>query len=424
MKKIILFFAVCIAILTSCTKPASDETPSMARDTLYKLMNQWYYWYDKMPSVEKEDYSDPYELLEALRYKELDSQTSYVIGYDTYMAQMQGSSVSHGIRLGLDEAKNTRIAFIYRNSPLYANGVRRGWIVKKINGYDIADILIRNDSKKLAEVLGPQETGVTNTFLFSPPGQADITISSTKSPFVVNTVLLFDTLHLLNGSVAGHLVLSYFGGSTSNELKTAFAFFKANNVTDFILDLRYCTGGLVSVGQELASFIAGSSLTGSVYTKLLYNDKNMNSNKTLPFVVTDYPLTVSKLVVITTRSTSGTSEAVINGLSPNINVVSVGDTTQGVPEIMNVWPCLNKYCFCLVTAKTVNSLDQNFYDGFPPDKRMADDISREFDDRQEKCLKEAIQYLETGQFSGKAENPFYRSFQFSEDRYLKNNIFL
>ena len=415
MKKIILIFAVCIAILTSCTKPSSDETQFMARDTLYKIMNQWYYWYDKMPSVDKEDYSDPYELLEAMRYKELDRQASYVIDYDTYVAQMQGTSVSHGIRLGLDEAKNARIAFIYRNSPLYAAGVRRGWIVKKINGYDIADILTRNDSKKLAEVLGPQEAGVTNAFLFSPPGQADITISSTKSPFEVNTVLLFDTIHLSKGSVAGHLVLSSFGGSTSNELKTAFAFFKANNVSDFILDIRYNGGGLISVGQELASYIAGSSLTGSVYAKLLYNDKNQNLNKTLPFVATDYPLAVSKLVVITTRSTSGTSEAVINGLSPNINVVSVGDTTQGVPEIMNGWPCLKKYYFWLVTGKNVNSLDQDFYDGFPPDKREVDDITREFDNRQEKCLKEAIQYLETGQFSGKAENPFYRSVQFSED---------
>ena len=415
MKKIILLFAVCIAILTSCPKPESDETPLMARDTLYKIMNQWYYWYDKMPAVNKENYSDPYELLEAMRYKELDSQSSYVIDYDTYMAQMQGTSVTHGIRMALDESKKARIAMIYRNSPLYAAGVRRGWIIKTINGHDIADILLQNDSKKLAEVVGPATAGVTNAFLFSPPGQADITISSTKNLFTINSVLLFDTIHLSKGSIAGHLVLSSFGGTTSNELKTAFEFFKANNVTDFILDLRYCTGGLVSVGQELASFIAGSSLTGSVYAKLLYNDKNQNLNKTLPFVATDYPLAVSKLVVITTRSTSGTSEAVVNGLSPNINVVSVGDTTQGAPEIMKVWPCLKKYYFCLVTGITVNSLDQDFYDGFAPDKREIDDITREFDDKQEKCLKEAIQYLETGQFSGKAENPFYRSVQFSED---------
>ena len=425
MKKIIFIFAVCIVILTSCKKePVTDETLSMARDTLYNKMNQWYYWYDKMPAVKKEDYSDPYKLLEALRYKKLDSQSSYVMDYDAYMAQMQGTSVVHGILLRLDESKKARIAMIYRNSPLYASGVRRSWIIKTINGHDIADILFRDDSKKLAEILGPATAGVTNVFLFSPPGQADITITSTKSLFTVNTVLLFDTIHLSKGSIAGHLVLSSFGGSTSDELKTAFAFFKANNVTDFVLDLRYSTGGWFSPGKELASYIAGSSLTGSVFAKMLYNDKNQNLNKTLAFVSTDYPLAVSKLVVITSRSTLGTAEVVMNGLYPKINtVVSVGDTTAGDPASLTGWPCLKKYYFWLVTSKIVNSLDQDFYDGFPPDKREVDDITHEFDNRQEKCLKEAIQYLETGQFSGKAENPFYRSVQFSEDHYLKNNIF-
>jgi hypothetical protein len=71
----------------------------------------------------------------------------------------------------------------------------------------------------------------------------------------------------------------------------------------------------------------------------------------------------------------------------------------------------------------VNSLNQDFIDGFPPDKRVTDDITREFDDRQEECLKEAIQYLETGQFSGKGQNPFYRSLQFSEEPSLINNAF-
>lgn len=422
MKNILFLLAACLSILTSCKKEPEPAPDTMARDTLYQLMNQWYYWYDKMPSIDKEDYSDPYELLEAMRYKELDRQTSYVIEYDTYMAQMQGTSVTHGIRMALDESNKARIAMIYKNSPLYDAGVRRGWIIKTINGQNIADILLQNDMDKLTEVIGPATEGVTNVFLFSPPGQADISISSTKRAFTVNTVLLFDTLHLSKGSVAGHLVLSSFIGTTSDELKTAFQFFKANNVSDFILDLRYNGGGLISVGKELASYIAGSTATGSVYAKLLYNNKNQNLNKTLPFVATDYPLAVSKLVVITSRSTSGASEVVINGLSPNINIVSVGDTTLGAPEIMNGWVCLKKYYFLLVTAKTVNSLDQDFYDGFPPDKREVDDITREFNDRQEKCLKEAILYLETGQFSGKGEKTFNRSAQFSEEPYLINNV--
>lgn len=426
MKKVIFHLAIIITLFSSCRKedPVTEVTPAMARDTLYFIMKEWYYWYDKMPSVNKENYADPYELLEALRYKPLD-RWSYVDDYNETVSQLQGSFVGHGIRIGLDESGSARIAMIYNNSPLYAAGVRRGWIVKNVNGYDIADILLRNDIEKYDEALGPSKEGITNSFLFSPPGQADITIPSTKTSFTINTVLLYDTIHLSTGAVAGHLALSSFIEPTENELKKAFAFFKANNVKDFILDLRYNRGGYLDLAQKLASYIGGSSLTGSVFAKLLYNDKNENENTTHPFVATLYPLAVKKLVVITTRSTASASEAVMNGLYPKITVVSVGDTTEGKPAGMNLWPCGKKYYFWPITFKTVNSLNQgDYFDGFPPDRRAPDDITHDFDDRNEECLKEAILYLETGQFSGKGGKVFRRSNHFNESPSLINNIFI
>jgi len=426
MKKLLIIFSIFSAIFSSCRKDelVTEVTPSMARDTLYYIMKQWYYWYDKMPSVTKENYADPYELLEALRYRPLD-RWSRVADYNAFIASLQGSFVGHGIRIGLDESENARIAMIYKNSPLYASGVRRGWIIKTINGYDIADIIRRNDNEEYDKALGPSEEGVTNVFLFSPPGLPDVSITSTKRSFTINTVLLYDTIHLSTGSITGHLVLSAFVDPTENELRTAFAFFKATNVKDFILDLRYNHGGYLDLAQKLASYIAGSSLTGSVFAKLQYNGKNQDANKTYPFVATLYPLAVSKLVVITSHSTASASEAVMNGLSPKITVVSVGDTTEGKPTGMNSWPCGKKYYFSPVTFKVVNSLNQgDYYDGFPPDSRVTDDITRNFDDRQEECLREAILYLETGQFSGKGEKSFHRSVQFTEKPSLINNTFI
>ena len=128
MKKAIFHLTIIIALFSSCRKddPVPEVTPAMARDTLYYLMKEWYYWYDKMPSVNRENYSDPYELLEALRYKPLD-RWSYVADYNATVSHLQGSFVGHGIRIGLDESGNARIAMIYNNSPLYASGVRRGW---------------------------------------------------------------------------------------------------------------------------------------------------------------------------------------------------------------------------------------------------------------------------------------------------------
>ena len=49
-----------------------------------------------MPAVKKENYTDPYELLEAMRYKTLD-KWSFVADYNEFMAEMQGEFVGHGI---------------------------------------------------------------------------------------------------------------------------------------------------------------------------------------------------------------------------------------------------------------------------------------------------------------------------------------
>ena len=64
-------------------------TPAMARDTLYDIMNSWYYWNDVMPAVNKDNYADPYLLMDAMRYKPLD-RWSFVADYDEFMARDAG----------------------------------------------------------------------------------------------------------------------------------------------------------------------------------------------------------------------------------------------------------------------------------------------------------------------------------------------
>src|SRR5450759_5132224 len=141
MKKLVFLPLIFMALFVSCKKndiPPVDTTltPAMARDSLYYIMKDWYLWYDLMPTVTKEDYPDPYKLLDAMRYKTLD-RWSYILTAEEYNAQMTGTFVGHGFRIGFD-GTNARIAMIYSNSPLYAQGVRRGWIVKTINGTAIA----------------------------------------------------------------------------------------------------------------------------------------------------------------------------------------------------------------------------------------------------------------------------------------------
>ena len=89
-------------------------------------------------------------------------------------------------RIGLDDANNARIALIYSGSPLYAQGVRRGWIVKKINDTDVAPDSSYTVMQLHIPILSvPSQAGVTNIFLFQKPDGTEDTITSTKSSFTI-----------------------------------------------------------------------------------------------------------------------------------------------------------------------------------------------------------------------------------------------
>ncbi len=413
MKKLIILPLIILVLFGSCrkddpeTRDNGSVTDAMARDSLWFIMNDWYYWYKDMPAVSKDEYADPYELMDAMRYKELD-RWSYVEDYDTFLAEMNGVFVGHGYRIGLDEQDNARVAMIYPTSQLYKQGVRRGWIIKKINDREIAPVLVSGDIDAYNEIVGPPTPGRINKFEFVKPDGSTVIITDTKTQFSINTVIHSDTLHLSSG-ITGHLVLESFIVPTVQELNNAFASFKAANVKDLILDLRYNSGGYLYIANTLASYIAGNSYSGTIFAKAQYNDRHQEENGFYKYVSTSFPLNLSRLAVITTRSTASASESVMNGLSTIMDVVSIGDTTNGKPSGMNGWSVGEKFYFWPVTFMLMNSKDEgNFFFGIAPDKVATDDITHDFGDRKEMGLKEAIHYLETGSVSTKGSGDYMR----------------
>ena len=430
MKSLIIFLlALSLIACSSCEKeeepdvieaPTADE---IARDALYNTMKTYYLWDKLMPVVTKEDYPGPYELLEAMRYKELD-RWSYVQEYDDYIAQSQAIFVGHGIRIGLDNTNKTRIAQIYNKSPMYAFGVRRGWIIKKLNGTDLAPVFIAGDGAAYSALIGPSEAGVTNTFLFETPEGKDSTITTTKSKFILNTVIHYDTLVLKTG-VTGHLVFEQFVEPSNAELQTAFTFFKQNNINNIIVDLRYNGGGDITVLQNLAAYIAGSSQFAKPFLNFKHNEQQSARNKTYFFSTVAAPVSVTKMVAITTRSTGSASEDLINGLLPFMEVTTIGDTTNGKPVGMYGFEHNKAYFFWPIAFELENiNGEGDFYEGFAPEKYVPDDITYDWGNRNEACLKEAIYYLENGSVSSKGFYNYKRSVQFTESPLRSNNAYL
>ena len=419
MKKYsVVIIGILLVLLASCreknkyTSPTDDE---LARDVLYYRMTTDYLWNKLMPDVKKEDYPDPYKLLEAMRYKELD-RWSFVQDYDEYMQQSMAIFVGHGIRIGLDENNQTRIAQIYSTAPMHEKGVRRGWIIKKLNDVELAPIFIRNDGEAYNALIGPSQAGVTNTFLFEMPDGTDTVITDTKTSFTLNTVIHYDTLELKTGTT-GHIVFEQFIPPSNAEFEEAFAFFEQNNINNIIVDLRYNGGGDLSVLQNLGAHIAGSSKFGTPFLKMTYNEQQKSRNRTMNFSTVISSVNIDKMIVITTRNTASASEDLINGLKPFMEIQTIGDTTNGKPVGMNGYTYLQKYIFWPITFTILNiDNESDFYKGFAPEKYVSDDITCDWNNRNEACLKEAIYLLENGSVSSKSEYKYRKPTIFFEGK--------
>lgn len=436
MKKVLLISLIVIPVLFGCRKdPEPVDTPTMeerARDGLYDLMKYVYLWYNAMPTVKVSDYNTPEGILDALRYEPRD-RWSFVADFESFMASMQGDFVGHGIRMGLDEANNVRVVSLYEGSDLWPKGVRRGWTVKEINGTLIAPILISGDNTAYNNLMGQSIAGVTNTFKFINPDGQEVTYTSTKAGFTINSVTASKILDLPGGKT-GYLCFETFIEPSEQELNEAFADFKANNVTDLIIDLRYNTGGYMDIAQQLASLVLTLNDTTKVCYKLTYNSLvGPEWNESYNFVKTASPLGLDRVVFITTRSSASASEVVINSLKPYIDVKLVGDTTHGKPAGMNIWgfpfPSQSDpepdytYVFAPITFEYLNASDQGrFYDGLPPDVKAADDITHDFGDPEEASLKAAIALI-NGTKAATA-HPVRRTRIWSEGNQLPTELFL
>ncbi|MBE0678201.1 MAG: hypothetical protein IH592_05505 [Bacteroidales bacterium] len=428
MKRIILITILLIPILYGCKKDP-DRVPDeytfdkRARDGLYDLMKVYYLWSDKMPTVKLSDYSGPAELLEAVRYLPVD-KWSFVIPWEKYVAVYeQGSFVGHGILTALDAQNNLRIVHIYERSDLWSKGVRRGWIIKKVNGTDAAPVYISGDAAAYNALWGPSTADITNTILFQKPDGTEVTLPSTKASFILNTVTA-DTVYERSGRKIAYFVFENFLGTAEEELDAVFASFKQKGATDLIVDLRYNGGGYVDVAAQLASLIAGNSYTDKVCYKIRANSIiGPDWNEDYNFITTASPLDLAKAVFITTDGSASASELVINSLKPYIDVSIVGDNTYGKPAGQSIFgypfPTTSvpepdeTYAYGIIAFEYLNSLNEGrFYDGIAPDVRANDDLTRDYGDTEEISLKAALAVIE-GTKSGPAM-PFRRNTIWSE----------
>ena len=259
------------------------------------------------------------------------------------------------------------------------------------------------------------------------PGESHtLTLNSTLDQLLVAELINFDPVEFANiipGSNVGYVLFNEHTLDAEPELFEAFQTFAAHNagagVDELILDLRYNSGGLLFVANQISYMIAGAAATdGKVFEQLQFN--NRFTPRDLAFIENGLnpasgrdealpELTLPRVFVIAGHATCSASESIVNSLRGiGVEVVLIGERTCGKPfGFIGFDNCGTT--FLPVEFQSFNQLGQsNYTDGFRPATgtsgfgepvtgcTVADDFTRALGDPEEARVAAALAYIDSG----------------------------
>jgi C-terminal processing protease CtpA/Prc len=379
----------------SCEKEKDEKTQNdEANEELYAIMKNVYYWYEHVPTLDPTNYSDPYSLMDALKYDKID-RWSFVMTQTEYNQEfVESEDVGHGFTVTYDADNKFKVLFVYPKSPAAQKGIKRGWIIQKIDG---TDLTMNNYSSLL------YSDKTTQSFTFLDKNDSTHKITSSKETFEKSSVFYTDIIEQ-NGKKIGYIILMSFVEPTEAGLDSAFSSFtSAGGIDDFILDVRYNGGGMVDVATYLASSINQSVTQGEVFMKYEYNDIYQDFDTNYLFTTTNHSLGIDRIFVIATEFSASASELIINGLDPFLNVIQIGNTTHGKPVGMaGIDHAPYVFFPVVINIKNANN-EGDYFDGLIPNVYVKDDLSYQLGDTNELCLNEALHYIKYGAYSKSAK---------------------
>ena len=346
-------------LFTSCFEDNDDNGASASEinDFVWKGMNAAYLYKQEISDLDNDrfndsdeyasylnNYNSPENLFESLIY-DRDNIDKFSLIIDNYIELEQylsGVSLSNGLNYGLAYLPNSNneifgyVRYVNNGSAADLANINRGDIFRSIDGVTLS---VDNYSDLLSQEI--YTVNFANYFNNDTEDINDdtielngINIELQKAPLVKNPVHYYSTLDYSSGKI-GYLMYNQFVSNYDDYLKTIFSEFKSNSIDELILDLRYNPGGSINSAIVLASLITGQFENEVFNTEQWNNDiQNYWIDNNPEYLINRFTtfqssLNLSRVYILTTRSSASASELIINCLKPYINVVQIGTTTYG-----------------------------------------------------------------------------------------------
>lgn len=386
MKRLIPLLLIATITFWACNDDDDIDLMTSVNREFYSLMQDYYYWYEQIPDLNPDLYSNPYQLMEAIRCSPPDKWSYVTTRTELEAYYNQASYVGFGFASGFNSSGELIISLVYNSSPLKQDGINRGWQIVSIDGQTPT-------SSNFNSLIGDDVVGVTKTFVFKSQNDSTATHTYTKEQIATNTVFA-DTVYSFGPTKVGYFMLKSFINPTAGELTNTFAKFQSSSINELVVDLRYNGGGLISVASQLANLIGANSANSGVFGTYSHNNKHTEMNENIYFETLTNSISLNRVFFITTSSSASASELVINGLKPYVDVVLVGSKTHGKPVGMYQFtfndPSVDwafvPICFSIFNANG----EGDYFDGLQVNISADDDVKHAFGDTEEECLNAAL----------------------------------
>lgn len=425
---ICLFFSACSDDDNSKKNDERPETLGWIEDK----MKEKYYWNSEIPS--KPSYSADEEAFFKSLLSKNDGKTRNGTHYYYSYIEKASSSTRGGMKenytygfefttvSGFKDQNGTTftgalVLYVYNDTPADKAELKRGdWIVKIDGQYITSNETVKTLYGDVAKEFMVYEWNDKQGFI---NGRA-VSIGAAESITNYSPIYHQDILTASNGKKVGYMIYDRFqdgkeDGDTAydDELRQVSHFF--SGVDDFVLDLRYNNGGLLSSTRLLCAILGPSEiLSKKSIGHMEYADRtksDFSANKTL--LGSGKNLNLSRLYVLTSSTTASASEAVINLLDPYMNVIVIGEKTEGKNVGSQEFVSEDKiWEMHPITSMIFNSIPKsNYANGWDPDHILDDALYHypngsvdplegilDLGNEEERLLKAALHHIVNGSF--------------------------
>ncbi len=356
--------------LFSCGEDRWKEYYPLTERDLWmdSLMREVYLWYEDIPAAKSLNY---FQTPEAFLKSILSKNDK---GFSTVDTLMEIPLPSYGFDYTLykiatsDTTYQALVSYVAKNSPAEDAGLERGNWIMLVDGDSITrkteEKLKRGDARTLhvgkyviVEHSGNEGESTGNTGSESDAGAGTNDNEEDNETAVIREIgnfalpaarpvavsavhsTRFVQLEGTDDRIAYLAYNSFTAGTAenpelyNNELRAFAQTCKQSGVNQLVLDLRYNPGGELKCVQLLASMLVPAEKLGSPLAFLQYNDKQSARNRDLLLDSQLLPdgtnLNLSTVYIITSQTTAGAAEMLINCLRPYMKVVLIGGTTRG-----------------------------------------------------------------------------------------------